>query len=249
MILEIRKWYRSKRVFLLISICSLMGVTAPLFTYYSKDILKSMGGYDASNILLPDPTWISATASYFKNVEQIIVFVVIFVVAEACLLGKNESLKLFYKTNAKTPSKIYTPKLIAGLLFSFLGLLVGDLINVYMVWALFDNKVQFGHLAGALCVQMVVFLVLITLGATLGIYTSSPFLSAVLIEGFLMVTGLLGGVEVFKNWSPTVLLSPVQFLSKAVNLNHIWQPTLVGFIILILCGISIKNKRISRQSN
>lgn len=249
MILEIRTWYRSKRIFLLIFICSLMGISAPLFTYYSKDILKNMGGYDASNILLTPPTWISATASYFKNVEQVVVFIVIFIVVETCLLGKNESLKLFYKTNAKTPSKIYTPKLSAGLLFSFLGLLIGDLLNTYMLWALFDNKVHFGHLAIALTIQMIVFLILIVLGATIGIYTSSAFLSAVVVEGFLIITGLLSNVALFKNWSPMLLLSPIQFLSTNVEVDQIWRPLIVGCIVLILCGILIKRRRISRQEN
>lgn len=86
--LELRQWIRKQRMFLILLIAALMGIVTPLSAYYSDQLVEKFGGGSAASIQLPSPTWDSLMTSYFQSTEQVVLFIMAYLVADACTLGK-----------------------------------------------------------------------------------------------------------------------------------------------------------------
>lgn len=246
MTLEIFKWIRSKRIFIILFICSLSGIISPLIAYYSDSLIKNLSGNSSAKIILPDPTWESVMESYFKNIGQLILFIVVFLVAQACIIGKNESLQLFYKTRSNKASMIYTPKVVISIIIATLGIIFGDLCATYMDWALFGNKLKYSNLFSAFGLHLLVFLMFVLLGATIAIWMSSPFLAAGIVEIIVLTSGALVGTKFYDRWLPSALLSPTKYLNEIIRFESIWRIILFVLGVMIICVFAIQMKPIRK---
>lgn len=244
--LEVLRWYRSKSFVVAFIICAMSGIIAPLSAYFADEILKQFGG-DSAKIIMSAPTWPVVLLAYFKNVEQLVLFILVFLVASKCYLGKNKSLALFYTTRAQSAGQIFMPRVMMGVAVTAVSMAIGGACAFYMVYVLFDGKIDVGNALALLALNMVVIVALVIVGAVIGIWWSSPFLSAITIEVLVLVAGILNGTNGFKSWSPTLLLMPRNLVNHAIDPYFVVRMGIVLVVIMLLAVASIKFKPLRQK--
>lgn len=247
MLLEITKWIRSRRFFIILLIFCLSGLISPMLAYYSDFIIKSLSNNSIEKIILPKPTWESVMISYFKNMEQSILFIVVFFVSKVCTIEKCESLQLFYATRANKAGIIYNPKLISSICIVVIGIIIGDICALYMEWVFFGSNVEYTHVVILLAIHLLVFIMFILLGVATSIRISSPFLASCLVESMIMLSKLLVNTKFYNNWLPISLLNPQKYLDGNISLEQCWKSTLVIVIVTIICVLMIQTKPIRKK--
>ena len=83
---ELSEQYRTYRFFIALVIFLLMGISAPLITKLTPDLLKSLGG--GIQITLPTQTAADALNSYLKNMTQLPALVLI-LLAMGCIADER----------------------------------------------------------------------------------------------------------------------------------------------------------------
>lgn len=230
--LEFLKWKRSGQLWLLWGLFAFFALTSMVMTYYLKDIMESM---DAGNLqLVPQkPTWQALFASYLKNAAQLLLLITTYLVALNCTLGNSEALNLFYKTNAKSPWRVFLPKISVSLGVLASALCVGGLCATYVTWAFFD-ELAIDKIIATLLLQALGYLVFVLFGSVLAIWTGRPFIAAVVVEVIVLVATLFSGVKTFATWAPTSLLQSEMALKQGFAWDESGQAVLFS---LFLCAI------------
>ncbi|MGT2906711.1 hypothetical protein [Streptococcus dentiloxodontae] len=241
--LEWIRWWRSRKLMLLCLLFIFSGVSSPLFTYYANDIIASMGDASTQALTLPDPTWQQLMVSYFKNASQIALFVAIYLIADMCQLGKNQSLRLFYRTRGQSASQIFLPKLGIGLLLGLISALCGQLSSLYVTWTFFD-RLPLSDIFMAFICQFLGMSVFIFLGVFMALLFRSSFASALLLEVVIVLSGLFAGTS-FDDWSPTALLSASAIFDNSDIPKTVF---LISVVVLALSLLGIMNMKL-RYSN
>lgn len=245
--LELRQWIRKQRMFLILLIAALMGIVAPLSAYYSDQLIEKFGGGSAASIQLPSPTWDSLMTSYFQSTEQVVLFIMAYLVADACTLGKNPAQQLFYLTRANKAGPIYFPKMAAGLICVVLGTVMGAGWAVYVDWAFFSSTIRFDLVWPSLLLQALGIVTSVILASTIAIYSGAPFLAAGVIEIGVLISSLFSQLEGFMKWSPTNLLNPTNWLIHPVSWTDLWRPLVLIGILIVGCLILIMVKPLRNQ--
>lgn len=226
--LELRQWRRKQRLVLMLLIAALMGLVAPLTAYYSNQLVQKFGEGNVASIQLPAPTWDSLLASYFQSTEQVVLFIMAYLVADACTLGKNPARQFFYLSRAKKASTIYFPKIAAGLLCALLSSVMGAGMALYG----FSGTIHFELVLPSLMLEIMGILGSVILASTVAIYLSVPFLAAGLIEIMVLVSSLVSQLRGFAKWLPTIFLNPVKWLSQPVYWADLWRSLLIWGILV-----------------
>ena len=107
LVIEIKRWIRSKKAILLPMFFIILSVSSTLAAYYANDLIESMASANNGKIILPDITWESLVNSFFKNSAQMGIFVGLYLILSMSNIEKSESLKLFYLTRTKSSFNIY----------------------------------------------------------------------------------------------------------------------------------------------
>ncbi|MEE6658550.1 ABC transporter [Pediococcus acidilactici] len=230
--LELRQWRRKQRLVLMLLIAALMGLAAPLTAYYSNQLVQKFGEGNVASIQLPAPTWDSLLASYFQSTEQVVLFIMAYLVADACTLGKNPARQFFYLSRAKKANTIYFPKIVAGLVCVLLSSVMGAGMALYVDWVCFSGTIRFELMLPSLMLEIMGILGSVILASTVAIYLSAPFLAAGLIEIMVLVSSLVSQLRGFAKWSPTIFLNPVKWLSQPVYWADLWRPLLIWGILV-----------------
>lgn len=230
--LEFLKWKRSGQLWLLWGLFAFFALTSMVMTYYLKEIMESMN--DGSlQLLLPNPTWQTLFASYLKNAAQLLLLITTYLVALNCTLGNSEALNLFYKTNAKSPWRVFLPKIGVSLGVLVSALCVGGLCATYVTWAFFD-ELALDKIIATLLLQALGYLVFVLFGSVLAIWTGRPFIAAVTVEIIVLVATLFSGVKTFATWAPTSLLQSELTLDQ----GFVWDESGRAILFsLLLCGV------------
>ena len=230
--LEFLKWKRSGQLWLLWGLFAFFALTSMVTTYYLKDIMTSLNA-DGIQLTLPAPTWQSLFAAYLKNAAQLLLLVTTYLVALNCTLGANESLQLFYKTTAKSPRRVFLPKIVVSLGVLVSALCVGGLCALYVTWAFFD-EVELNKIGATLLLQALGYLVFILFGSVLAVWTGRPFIAAVVVEVIVLTATLFSTVKTFATWAPTSLLQAEVTLKQ----GFVWDDSGKAILLsLLLCVI------------
>ncbi|MGT2947735.1 hypothetical protein [Streptococcus devriesei] len=235
MILELKRWHRSKRLYLLVFVFVCLALTSTLSTYYANDIIKQLSS-SANMIRLPEPTWQSVMESYFKNVVQMGIFISLYSILGMSNISKTESLRLFFQTRTSNLFKIFFPKLLASLISFIVASLAGFLSALYLTFALCD-KINLGHSIYAYLLNLLGVVGIVIIGFLLHIIVNAPFAIAGVFEIILLISSAWTSVKIlsevlFTNWLlPTDIL--IAGFKKVTLSPSIWY--LLGYIVLLIC--------------
>lgn len=230
--LEFLKWKRSGQLWLLWGLFAFFALTSMVMTYYLKEIMESMNA-GSLQLTLPTPTWQTLFAAYLKNAAQLLLLITTYLVALNCTLGNSEALNLFYKTNAKSPWRVFLPKIGVSLGVLVSALCVGGLCATYVTWAFFD-ELALDKIIVTLLLQALGYLVFVLFGSVLASWTGRPFIAAVAVEVIVLVATLFSGVKTFATWAPTSLLQSELTLDQ----GFVWDESGRAILFsLLLCGV------------
>lgn len=235
MILELKRWHRSKRLYLLMFVFVCLALTSTLSTYYANDIIKNLSS-SANLIQLPDPTWESVMGAYFKNVTQMGIFISLYMILGMSNISKTESLRLFFQTRTNNVFKVFLPKLVASLASLIMASLAGFLATLYLTFALFD-KFNLEYSIYAYLLNLLGVVGLIVVGFLFHIIINTPFVIAGIFEVALLISSSLTNVKSISeaslaNWLlPTVVLA--NGIKKISFFPTLWY--LLGYILLVIC--------------
>ncbi len=234
MILELKRWHRSKRLYLLMFVFICLALTSTLSTYYANDIIKNLSS-SANLIQLPDPTWESVMGSYFKNVTQMGIFISLYMILGMSNISKTESLRLFFQTRTSNLFKIFFPKLLTSLVSLAVASLVGFLSALYLTFVLCD-KINLEHSVYAYLLNLFGVVGIIVIGFLFHITVNFPFAIAGTFEIILLISSALTSIKtlsaaLFINWLlPTDILA--SGVKKVTLLPNLWY--LLGYIALVV---------------
>ena len=122
-VLELKKWIRSKRLFLLCGLFIFIGFISTIIAYYQKDILKDLSSTNAVTIIFAKSDWKELICSYFKSCSQIMLMVGTYMGGTSCILGNSFQIRSFYLTKTTNKNKIFIPKIIISLVCVVIGMI------------------------------------------------------------------------------------------------------------------------------
>lgn len=228
--IEWKRWLRSKNLFLLVFLFLFSGLTSPLLSYYSNDIIKSMVSDGQTSLILPFPTWQSLFISYFKNTAQLSLFVSIFLVCKMVTIRSTDALHHFYMTRTKSLLRLFVPKIFVTCSVVSLASLCGQLMCSYISWVFFDT-IKWQHVIISFILQWFAIMVIILVVTCLIQYLNSAFLVALIIEILLFVSTIASQLS-WEKYLPSQLLYQTKLIDRSISLNDI--PSLLSCLMLIL---------------
>lgn len=231
--IEWKRWLRSKNLFLLVFLFIFSGLTSPLLSFYSNDIIKSMVSVGQTPLILPPPTWQSLFISYFKNTAQLSLFVALFLVCKMVTIRSTDALHHFYMTRTKSLLRLFVPKILVSSSVVSLASLCGQLMCSYMSWVFFDT-IKWENVIVSFILQWFVMLVIVLAIACLIQYLNSAFLVALIIEVLLFVSTIASQFS-WEKYLPSQLLYQTKLINKTISLNDV--PSLLSCLLIIILSL------------
>ncbi|QAY62565.1 hypothetical protein ET495_04105 [Xylanimonas allomyrinae] len=229
-VVELRRWVRTRRLFVLCAVFLFSGMTSPLLAYYSGEIFRSLGASENITVIVGEASWQSLVSSYFKNSSQLALLLAAYLVGWACAIGPDDRLRLYYRSRVPGAWQVYGARLgVAGIGVAAAGV-VGAVVAAYVTLVL-NTAADVTTLALALAVQSVGIIMFATFAGVIACWTNAPFVSAVLVAAVVLVAGLFSAANGLMAWSPTTLLSPDGLLSGD-SITSVARPFLVGCLVL-----------------
>lgn len=241
--LETKIWWRSGRLGILFFLFIFFGITSPVLIYYMKEFLSTFGGTEGTIILMPDPNWKSLMESYFSNISQIGLFVLIYFVADTFKIKKESALGLYYSTVARNSFILQLPKLILAFFVTVLSNFAGLASAVYVTWVFFP-AMDFGRVFSASVLQTLALLTLVVFGSAIVVWARKTFLAVVSVLVLVVISSILQTLSDASQWLPLSLLSPIDVLNAPDQVNFVTVGFCLGIIFLSLMAILARPLRV-----
>ncbi|MBF7126215.1 hypothetical protein ITR00_09370 [Pediococcus pentosaceus] len=227
--LNFKRWVRGNRLLVVTILFVFTAIFSPIMAYNAAKILDSLGS-TVTSLPIPDET--SLLQSYFKNMSQLILFVVVFLISSMTVLPKSESVHIFYLSRTKKGYRIYYPKILVGLSIVVILLILNDVI-FYSILTLYFNELDTFNIVTSLCIQLLGFFTMTIVGVTVSIIFNSSFIGAALIELFIFIGSIFATYEWFKEWSPTTLLSPIDIFHTG-SIESITTNIIISVLVIVV---------------
>ncbi|WP_017569541.1 hypothetical protein [Nocardiopsis halotolerans] len=233
--IELKRWFRSQRLLLVVLVFVFSGITSPLIAAYSTEIFESLGGTSGLEIIADEPTWQDLLLSYFGNSSQIALLIACYLAAWGCALGSDDRLRIFYTSRVTRHSQIVGPRLLVSGSCVLAGALTGAAVALYETAVLAEDT-EVADAALALGVQSLGLVAFALVAACLACWTNAPFLSAVSVAAVVIVSDMVGSVESFREWSPTVLVNPSGLLEGDGLADHARPAAVMAAVLVLAVG-------------
>ncbi|TPR12314.1 hypothetical protein [Apilactobacillus timberlakei] len=232
--LELIKWKRTNMSLILGFIFVFTGIVSPFMTKYSNKIINYISNSN-TKISFSKINWEILIQNYFKNSSQIILFISVYIICSMCLLPKNDAKKFFYLTRVPKERYIYLPKYFASIINLILSMILGGICSIYMTTS-FYNDVNLSNIVTSLLMQIIGFSSIVSISIIISIMTRSSFFSATFTELLIIFSGIFNNIKFIKDYSPTLLINPTNFLVNGVKLNSL-PKSFYSSVFLILITI------------
>ena len=181
--------------------------------------------------------------SYFSNISQIGLFVLVYFTADTFKLKKESSLGLYYSTVARNSFILWMPKLILAFLVTLVSNLVGVLSATYVTWVFFP-EIELGRVLSASLLQSLALLTLVIFGSAVAVWTRKAFLAVVSAIVLMVVSSIIQTLSDISDWLPLSLLSPINVLNAPGQVNFGTVSICVGIIVLSIIAILVRPLRV-----
>lgn len=248
--LEVRKWWRNGYIMTLLLGLSILGYISVLSSYFLADIIR-MSSSEGISVDVPDPTSSSVFHSYITNFSQIGLVFCIFIFAKAVGVGADRSTLVYYGVRSRWSYRIYFPKILTGLFWTFLSVIISYILIRYSIWSLFSEE-GFSVLLPVLLNVLMGAIFCVSLTSAIGVWTNNFLLSvaipilAVYISSFI---SSFGSGET--SWFPSSLLVPTTTLDSDVSLSDnaelIFLAGISSVILVIASGLRPLRRKIGPQ--
>lgn len=246
--LELKRWIRGKRFYILILFFMFLAITSTLSSYYANDIIKNIATDTQGTLILPKPTWDSVLSSFYKNSSQMGIFVSLYIILSMSDISKTESLALFYKTRTTNKIKIFFPKLISSLIVLLLSLVAGIMVAIYMTVVL-CGSIAIDKVLQSVVLHFLVSTIIVMIGFFLNVIINVPFVISGIFEIIILIISSLSNIKALNDFTGINLLLPKGVLAntpmKDVLFPSVWYLLIyLGITIILVMFVEIiKGKR------
>ncbi len=244
--LEWLRLFRTKRWIAILGIFVLIGVLAPVTTYYLSRLIPPTTGSIRIQVLPPHPY--DSIAYYVENALALGVFVSVIAAVSPFTVDAHRGLSLFYRSRVPNAGRLIIPKYLVILAATLVSFLVGLLL----CWG--ETSLLLGHISlGRIMVGS--FLACIYIAFALALCLAlSTLLRAVLpalgfTVAFLLVIPFLGASSLAARWIPSSLIGSVGSIAEGSGFSSYGPAagmTVCATVILVFFSIFLVER--SRDS-
>jgi ABC-2 type transport system permease protein len=232
---ELREQYRTYRLFIAMIVFLLLGISAPIVTWLTPDLLKSLG--NGVTIILPPQTATDALNAYLKNMVQLPALALILLAMGAIADERSRGTAVTILTKPVPRSIFVLAKFLAYELTLILSIVLAAAGAFYYTGQLFRPLPigPFLTLNVALLAFLTLTLALTILSSTL--VRSTIAAGGLAFLGFIVLVVLPDLNATIGQALPSALFRTgrvTQLLAGTASFVDTWQPVLIGFGLAIL---------------
>ena len=223
---------RTKKILILAIVFLFVAISSPILAKLTPEILKSVS-VPGLTITLPDPTYSDAIDQFIKNVSQIALLVVIFVVAGAISDEKSRKTLEIILTKPISRSLFVLSKFKAYFISVIAIFTTSSLIFYLYTASLFGqfNLLNFAIMAG--CALLYVLMVVsITIFAS-SFVKNSLAAGGIGFAGYILFGTIFGLIEPLKSFSPGLIFSNYKDVITGGWTNDLWLPIATTAVVII----------------
>lgn len=210
---ELLEQWRTYRFLVVVAILLLFGLASPLMARYLPDIIRSMGGVEGLEQLIPTPTTADAIGQYLKNCGQFGVILALLVPMGAIVGEKDRGTAAMVLSKPVARASFLLSKFAAAALVFLLGIALAGLGAYYYTGVLFAwlDVGAFALLNLLFWLNLLVYLALTIFASTLA---RSTVAAGGIAFGLFMVMWIVGIVpqigrhlpDALQGWGMTLVL-------------------------------------------
>ena len=237
--LEMIRWWRSRRLLVLVLILVFSGVSSPLMQMHLTDILSKLG--DSSIIIgnMPSPTREDLLSSYFKNSSQMGLLVSCYLCTWGMSMGDDAGMRLYYRSRSRRACRLLLPRMAATTAVVVLAVTLGAVAALYESSVLTDQAWTSGagDIAAALCLHAGALVCFSLLAGVVAAWTGSAFGATIGVAGVVILAGLASSTEAYK-WTPMSLLSPGSVLAGEGTAHPVTCAAITACALAVLLALT-----------
>jgi len=166
---ELREQWRTYRFLIVVAILLVFGLASPLIARYVPDIIRSIGGIEGLEQIIPTPTTADAIDQYLKNCAQFGVILALLVPMGAIVGEKDRGTAAMVLSKPVSRAAFLLAKFVVAALVFLIGILLAALGAYYYTGVLFEwlDVGQFALLNLLFWLNLLVYLALTIFASTL----------------------------------------------------------------------------------
>ena len=241
---ELREIRRTWRAWVIPGLVALFAVTGPPIARWTRELLSSMVGDQASAIPLPDPTYVAAYQQWTKNLGQIVLFAVIVTLGGSVSGERRSGTATLVLTKPVSRAAFVLAKIAANTVFVAASVIGGALLT-WVVTRLLFSEAPVGPLAGATAAWLLVGGLFVSLLVLASAALDSAAGASGLGFAAYLVLAIAGAWGPLARWTPAGLLSAPDRIAGGTDAALLW-PILTGFVlvgVLAVAAVAVFRRR------
>lgn len=242
---ELLEQWRTKKILTIVIVMLFAAIASPIIAKLTPELMKTIS-VPGLSINLPVPTYLDSLDQFVKNVSQIAVLVLIFVVAGAVSDEKNRKTLEIVLTKPISRAWLILSKFKSYFISVSAIFAVSSIIFYLYTTSTFSgfNLLNFLIMAGCMLVYILMIVATTILAST--VVNSSVAAGGIGFVFYILLGTIMGIIEPLKNYSPGVI-----FTNYKTVVQHGWSgdllwPLIVSLVIIILSAL-IAIRVFSRQ--
>ena len=234
---DLLEQWRTKKILILAIIFLFVAISSPIMAKILPELMKSIS-VPGMVISLPAPTYLDAIDQYIKNISQIAILVVIFIIAGAICDEKNRKTLEIILTKPIS-RMIFVLSKFKSYFISIISVFVVCSIIFYIytasIFGLF-NLVNF-IIVNALVLLYILMIASITILAST-IVKNSIIAGGIGFFSYIIFGTIFGLVESIKPYSPGKIFDIYESVIKTGWTNDLVWPLIITIVVIITSAIS-----------
>lgn len=230
---ELLEQFRSKKILILAILFLFVAMSSVIFAKLMPEIFKSIdtGGIDFK---IPDPTFKDAIDQFAKNISQMVIFVLLFVVAGAVTDEKSKKTLELLLSKPIPRSSFILAKFSSYILTIKVIYIIASLMFYFYAVSIFG---AFSFLNFALMAILILLYVLLIVSFTFfasSISNSTIGSAGLGFAGLIFFSSISSLIKPLKKYNPYKLISDYQTLISNGWKNEFLWPTLIALLLIAL---------------
>jgi ABC-2 type transport system permease protein len=208
-------------------------ILSPLTARYLNELLDLLLGDTDIGLNFPDPTIYDSYLQFFSDLNEIVLFVILFTAVSIFIRDKTKGLMPLVLSKPINRNKYYLSKYISFSILILASLLVGYLVFSYYTYFLFDDV-----LFGVGLVIMLIYFIYILFLLSITLFTSVLFKSyvgsiatAFGIYIFVSILAVFDEVAVLKYFPGMMTTRAVEVVLDNYNAVDVWMTSIVTLVL------------------
>lgn len=234
---DLAEQWRTKKILIIAVVLMFSAIASPILAKIMPEILKSVST-QVITITLPDPSYKDAIDQFIKNVSQIGLLVLVFVVASAMTDEKNKRTLEIVMTKPISRQIFVLSKYVAYFISLAIIFTISSLIFYQYSVDIFSEYSWNNFIIMSKCIfAFIIMVVSFTIMAST-LVKNSIVAGGIGFVFYLLFGTILSMIQVVKDYSPNIILSNYQEILKSGYNDDLAKPLLV-IVLVVIFSISI----------